>query len=97
MLRLKLYEIWKIIIYFLQKVHIIVTVYDYDLIGTSDPIGRCSVGLNQPGQGAQHWMDMMNTPRRPIANWHTLKDPEPPKPEKPDKKKEGEKKEGEKK
>lgn len=69
----------------MTKVHIIVTVYDYDLIGTSDPIGRCSVGLNQQGQGQSHWMDMMNTPRRPIANWHTLRDPEEPKPEKPKK------------
>lgn len=69
----------------MSKVHIIVTVYDYDLIGTSDPIGKCSVGLNQAGQGQSHWMDMMNTPRRPIANWHTLRDPEEPKPEKPKK------------
>lgn len=65
----------------MTKVHIFVTVYDYDLIGSSDPIGKCSVGLNQTGQGQSHWMDMMNTPRRPIANWHTLRDPEEPKPE----------------
>ena len=69
------------------------TVYDYDLIGTSDPIGKCAVGFNQTGEGQRHWCDMLATPRRPIANWHTLRDPEDPKPEPPKKKdKEDEKK-----
>jgi hypothetical protein len=37
-------------------------------------------------------MDMMNTPRRPIANWHTLQDPDEPKPEKKKEEKKDEKK-----
>ncbi|OXA53649.1 Synaptotagmin 1 [Folsomia candida] len=39
-----------------------------------------AVGPNQEGKGLQHWMDMVNTPRRPIAQWHSLQDPEDFKP-----------------
>lgn len=58
----------------------VVTVLDYDLIGTSDPIGKVVVGCGAQGSELRHWTDMLASPRRPIANWHTLKDPEDPKP-----------------
>lgn len=54
----------------------IVTVYDYDLIGSSDPIGKVVLGCNAADSGLRHWSDMLASPRRPIASWHTLKDPE---------------------
>lgn len=57
-----------------------VTVLDYDLIGTSDPIGKVTVGYGSQGSELRHWTDMLASPRRPIANWHTLRDPEDPKP-----------------
>ncbi|RWS19456.1 hypothetical protein B4U80_02092, partial [Leptotrombidium deliense] len=60
----------------LSKVHIVLTVLDYDRIGTCDAIGKVAVGPNQEGNGLKHWHDMINTPRRPIAQWHSLKDPE---------------------
>ena len=53
-----------------------VTVVDYDRIGTSDPIGRVVLGMNAQGTELRHWSDMLASPRRPIALWHTLKDPE---------------------
>ena len=54
-----------------------VTVVDYDRIGTSEPIGKCVLGsINATGTELRHWSDMLATPRRPIAQWHTLKDPE---------------------
>jgi len=59
---------------------LVVTVLDYDLIGTSDPIGKVVVGCGATGPELRHWTDMLASPRRPIANWHTLKDPEDPKP-----------------
>jgi synaptotagmin-1 len=60
---------------------LVITVLDYDLIGTSDPIGKVVVGCGSTGSELRHWTDMLASPRRPIANWHTLKDPEDPKPE----------------
>lgn len=53
-----------------------VTVVDYDRIGTSEPIGKVVLGMNATGTELRHWSDMLASPRRPIAQWHTLKDPE---------------------
>ncbi|OQR79974.1 synaptotagmin 1-like [Tropilaelaps mercedesae] len=60
----------------IQKVQLMVTVVDYDRIGTSDPIGKVMLGCNATGTELRHWMDMLASPRRPIAQWHSLKDPE---------------------
>jgi hypothetical protein len=54
----------------------IIAVYDYDLIGSSDLIGKCSVGFNETGEGQKQWYNMLATPRRPIASWHTLQYPD---------------------
>uniref|UniRef100_T1PJR9 C2 domain protein n=1 Tax=Musca domestica TaxID=7370 RepID=T1PJR9_MUSDO len=60
----------------MQKICLVVTVVDYDRIGTSEPIGRCILGCMATGTELRHWSDMLASPRRPIAQWHTLKDPE---------------------
>lgn len=60
----------------MQKVNLVVTVVDYDRIGTSEPIGKAVLGYNASGTELRHWSDMLASPRRPIAQWHTLKDPE---------------------
>lgn len=60
----------------INKVSVKVTVIDYDRIGACDPIGWTEVGPNCVGAELRHWMDMLATPRRPIAQWHSLKDPE---------------------
>lgn len=52
----------------------VITVVDYDRIGTSDPIGKVVIGCGSTGHELRHWNDMLASPRRPIANWHTLKD-----------------------
>eukprot|EP00094_Tigriopus_californicus_P004894 TCALIF_04712-PA protein Name:"Similar to Syt1 Synaptotagmin 1 (Drosophila melanogaster)" AED:0.11 eAED:0.11 QI:457/0.81/0.75/1/0.90/0.91/12/711/456 len=86
----------------LRRVNLELTVSDYDRIGTSDPIGRVSLGYNRKGAELKHWKEMVENPRRPVIHWHVLQDPEPgdddddeKKKEKKDKerKKEGEKKE----
>ncbi|XP_076343879.1 synaptotagmin-1-like [Tachypleus tridentatus] len=59
----------------IQKVNLVVTVVDYDRIGTSEPIGKVVLGCNASGTELRHWMDMLASPRRPIAQWHCLKDP----------------------
>ncbi|XP_052808876.1 synaptotagmin-1-like isoform X1 [Mya arenaria] len=58
----------------IQKVTLIITVVDYDRIGTSEPIGRCMLGCNSTGTELRHWSDMLANPRRPIAQWHTLQE-----------------------
>ncbi|XP_073972935.1 synaptotagmin 1-like isoform X2 [Rhodnius prolixus] len=60
----------------IQKVQLVITVVDYDRIGTSEPIGKVVLGYNASGTELRHWSDMLASPRRPIAQWHTLKDPE---------------------
>lgn len=48
--------------------------------------------MGSVGTELRHWCDMLASPRRPIANWHTLKDPEDPKDDHKDKDKEKDKK-----
>jgi hypothetical protein len=62
--------------FFEQKVNLVITVVDYDRIGTSEPIGKVVLGCNATGTELRHWSDMLASPRRPIAQWHTLKEPD---------------------
>lgn len=59
----------------IQKVQLVLTVVDYDRIGTSETIGKVVMGSSASGTELRHWMDMLASPRRPIAQWHSLKDP----------------------
>lgn len=74
-----------------QSMYLQVTVVDHDRIGHSDPIGRIVLGMHASGPELAHWAEMIATPRRPVAQWHKLKDPEEanvlikPPPKKPDK------------
>uniref|UniRef100_A0A6G1SJP6 Synaptotagmin 1 n=1 Tax=Aceria tosichella TaxID=561515 RepID=A0A6G1SJP6_9ACAR len=58
-----------------QEVQLVITVVDYDRIGTSEPIGMITLGCEQSSGETEvrHWMDMLASPRRPIAQWHSLK------------------------
>ncbi|KAK6736248.1 hypothetical protein RB195_019120 [Necator americanus] len=56
----------------IKKVSLMITVMDYDKLGSNDAIGRCLLGCNATGAELRHWMDMLASPRRPIAQWHTL-------------------------
>ncbi|XP_058873892.1 synaptotagmin-1-like [Acipenser ruthenus] len=58
----------------IQKVQVVVTVLDYDKLGKNDAIGKVFVGCNSTGTELRHWSDMLANPRRPIAQWHTLKE-----------------------
>lgn len=57
----------------LQTVQLLVTVVDYDRVGASEPIGQVLLGGQQKGAELRHWSEMLSTPRRPVAQWHTLK------------------------
>uniref|UniRef100_A0A672JSK5 Synaptotagmin-2-like n=1 Tax=Sinocyclocheilus grahami TaxID=75366 RepID=A0A672JSK5_SINGR len=56
----------------IQKIQVLLTVYDYDKLGSNDPIGKCWIGFGASGVGLRHWSDMLANPRRPVAQWHTL-------------------------
>ncbi|CAF0932846.1 unnamed protein product [Rotaria sp. Silwood1] len=59
----------------IQKVKLVILVVDYDRIGTSEPIGKVVLGCRATGSELRHWSDMIASPRRPIAQWHALKEP----------------------
>ena len=59
--------------FFLKRVTLELTVCDYDRIGTSDPIGKVSLGYNRKGAELKHWKEMVENPRRPVIHWHILK------------------------
>jgi len=64
----------------MKRVWLDVTVCDYDLIGSGDPIGKIFLGWNQSKTykpGFKHWKEVLENPRRPIIKWHVLQDPEP--------------------
>ena len=60
----------------ITKTDLKITVFDYDKLGSNDAIGGIDVGYGASGAGLRHWTDMINAPRRPIAQWHTLQEVE---------------------
>jgi len=56
----------------MKRVYLDVTVCDYDLIGSGDPIGKIALGWNQSKlyrPGFKHWKEVLENPRRPIIKW----------------------------
>ena len=47
----------------IQKVTVVITVLDYDQVGSNDPIGKVVVGCGASGQELKHWSDMLSAPR----------------------------------
>ncbi|ESN98313.1 synaptotagmin 1c [Helobdella robusta] len=58
----------------IQQTMLVVTVVDYDRISCSDPIGQVVLGCHSSGTELRHWSDTLANPRRPIAQWHTLRE-----------------------
>ena len=58
----------------LREVTLELIVFDYDKIGSSDFIGKVSVGNNRKGLESKHWMEMLKNPRNSAVQWHALKE-----------------------
>jgi hypothetical protein len=59
----------------MKKVTLDMTVCDYDMIGSGDPIGKIKLGWSQNKEykpGFKHWKEALENPRRPIIKWHVL-------------------------
>ena len=59
----------------LDHISFMLSVYTALKVGGSKKlIGRAVVGpyMFSTGQGLSHWNDMINSPRNPVAQWHSL-------------------------
>ncbi|XP_020787820.1 synaptotagmin VIII [Boleophthalmus pectinirostris] len=56
----------------IQRVNLVVAVWDYDTVSRNDAIGKIYLGCDASGNQLRHWADMLSNPRRPVAQWHTL-------------------------
>jgi synaptotagmin-1 len=56
----------------IRDLSFIFSVMDYDRITQNELIGQVILGYRTTGSSLQHWTEMMNNPRKPIAKWHRL-------------------------
>ncbi|XP_071942820.1 synaptotagmin-6-like isoform X2 [Antedon mediterranea] len=61
----------------MDEIILVVAVVDHDWVGHSELIGVCEVGANSPGQGSEHWQEMLQAPRKQVAQWHQLMESTP--------------------
>lgn len=43
-------------------------------IGSNEVMGCCGLGPIYPGIGRDHWFEMLENQRKPIAQWYTLQE-----------------------
>ncbi|KAH9637514.1 hypothetical protein HF086_010925, partial [Spodoptera exigua] len=53
-------------------VTLLVKVIDYDRIGPNELIGCSAIGSTLIGIGRDHWLQMLDNPRKPVAQWYPL-------------------------
>ncbi|KAJ1526091.1 hypothetical protein ONE63_009256 [Megalurothrips usitatus] len=56
----------------IEDVSLVVKVIDYDRIGHNELMGCCGIGPCFIGPGRDHWQEMLDNPRKPVAQWYTL-------------------------
>lgn len=55
-----------------EDIYLLVKVVDYDRIGSDELMGCCGLGPTFNGQGRDHWYEMLENPRKPVAQWYPL-------------------------
>jgi hypothetical protein len=58
----------------LQNISLEFMVLDWDRMTKNEIIGRLEVGATFDGPESHHWNEVMNCPRKQIAEWHKLKE-----------------------
>lgn len=58
----------------LQNISMEFLVMDWDRMTKNEVIGRLEVGGKSSGQELHHWNEVMNCPRKQIAEWHKLRE-----------------------
>ncbi|KAK3852433.1 hypothetical protein Pcinc_040979, partial [Petrolisthes cinctipes] len=56
----------------MEDVTLLVKVVDYDRIGANELLGVVVLGSQVLGPGRDHWLEMLECPRRPVTQWHAL-------------------------
>ncbi|EFA01872.1 synaptotagmin-10 isoform X1 [Tribolium castaneum] len=56
----------------IEDVSLIVKVIDYDRIGSNELMGCTAIGSSFIGIGKDHWLEMLDNPRCPVAQWYPL-------------------------
>ena len=51
---------------------IITIILFYYRIGADESMGCVGIGTSYIGTGKEHWLDMLDNARKPVAQWHTL-------------------------
>ncbi|KAL1505610.1 hypothetical protein ABEB36_005135 [Hypothenemus hampei] len=54
------------------EVSLLVKIIDYDRIGQNEIMGCFIIGPDNAGKGRDHWLEMLENPRKPIAQWYPL-------------------------
>ncbi|KAK3098041.1 hypothetical protein FSP39_015542 [Pinctada imbricata] len=57
-----------------DDVYLIIKVIDYDRIGSNEVMGCCALGPQFVGIGRDHWFEMLENPRKPVAQWYPLQE-----------------------
>ncbi|XP_033216079.1 synaptotagmin-10-like isoform X4 [Belonocnema kinseyi] len=55
-----------------EDVSLIIKVIDYDRIGSNELMGCTAIGSSFIGVGRDHWLEMLDNPRKPVAQWYPL-------------------------
>lgn len=56
----------------IDECSVVVHVMDYDRVSSNESMGSCCAGLQAIGQGRDHWLEMLDAPRKPVAHWYHL-------------------------
>ncbi|KAG5868818.1 hypothetical protein JTB14_019427 [Gonioctena quinquepunctata] len=56
----------------INEVSLVLKVIDYDRIGLNELMGCLVIGPTFIGKGRDHWTEMLDNPRRPVAQWYPL-------------------------
>lgn len=56
----------------IEEVTLIIRVISQDQYDNSEVIGTCAVGQRIIGVGHDHWTEMLDNPRKSVAQWHRL-------------------------